>query len=187
MQVLNVLKINEIFYSIQGEGHNTGMPCVFIRFSGCNTNCHWCDTKYHKYFTILSIKEILERVAQYPCRNVIFTGGEPTIQPYQVLLNDLKTERYWVGVETNGTKHLGAGFDWITVSPKVNVKQERGNELKVIFEGRNVEEFFDRLPDFDHYYLQPLSMSNIQETVEYVLNHPRWNLSLQCQKLIGLR
>lgn len=181
-----MLKINEIFYSLQGEGHNTGMPCIFIRFAGCNKKCSWCDTK-HETYTDESISNIISKIKRYKCKNVIFTGGEPTIQDIQPLERELSRLGYWTGIETNGT-NKGIIFDYITISPKdKNVELKVCEECKVVWTGKEDLKWFEDNIIADFYYLQPCSMNNIKEVVRVVKLNPKWRLSLQCQKLINIK
>lgn len=190
MQAPDILRVNEIFYSIQGEGRNTGLPAVFVRLSGCNRSCHFCDTKYHAdTFREMTADEILVAVEAFPTRNVILTGGEPTIQNLDPLWLALSAADYWTAIETNGDRFIGQSFDWITVSPKERhiLGQDGGDELKVVWRGEDVDHYLEDYPNFDYYFLQPCSGKNIRETAEYVKRHPKWRLSLQCQKLISIR
>jgi len=186
------LRVNEIFYSIQGEGARTGTPAVFIRLSGCNLSCDFCDTKYHRFGFDLDVADILTAVMEYdPCRQVVITGGEPLLQEdTELLAYNLHVRNFFVQLETNGSLplHQPKDFDWITVSPKIKpLAITSGNELKVIFLGHDVEHWRTEYPDFGIYCLQPCSGRNIVETVEYVKAHPAWRLSLQWQRLLFIR
>lgn len=114
-------KINEIFYSLQGEGCFTGTPAVFIRFSGCNLQCDFCDTA-HQEGVWMSDQEIIEEVENYPAAHVVFTGGEPGLQLTRELVLALKEKGKFIQIETNGTVVLPEGIDWITCSPKPEKK-----------------------------------------------------------------
>lgn len=179
-------KINEIFYSLQGEGYHTGTPAVFIRFSGCNLKCAFCDTQ-HEEGVMMIDEEILAEVRKYPARMVILTGGEPSIQIDGSLIDALHEAGKYVAVETNGTRPLPAGVDWVTCSPKqgTQLAVEHIDEVKVVYEGQDITPY-ERL-SADHFFLQPCSCGNTAETVDCVLNHPRWRLSLQTHKLIDIR
>ena len=190
-------RINEIFYSLQGEGYFTGTPAVFLRFSGCNLRCGFCDTR-HEEFTEMSPADIVARLREYPSRHVIVTGGEPSLQLDQMLVDMLHDEGFFIQIETNGTRQLPEGFDWVTCSPKGTatgesaVKLRHIDELKVVYEGQDVESLANSLPAM-HYFLQPCSSpryeggSNTADTVAYILAHPHWRLSLQTHKLIDIR
>ena len=111
-------RIVEIFESLQGEGWNTGMPAVFVRLGKCNLACGWCDTDYLK-FSMMSLSDILGRLKTYTARNIIITGGEPTIQPHlDTLLDALKAEGYFLCIETNGLKPAPPQIDYVATSPK---------------------------------------------------------------------
>lgn len=109
-------KINEIFYSLQGEGFHVGTPAVFVRFSGCNLECEFCDTR-HEEGVMMSDEEILEQVCQYPCKTVILTGGEPGLWVDEDLVAALHKAGKYVCIETNGTCVLPESIDWVTCSP----------------------------------------------------------------------
>ena len=113
------MRVNEIFYSIQGEGHYTGTPAVFVRLAGCNLNCWFCDTEFHS-FTEMSEDEIVAEASQYPSRYMVITGGEPTLQLTASLTSKLHAIGFYIMLETNGTQPLpeGCAVDWITCSPK---------------------------------------------------------------------
>lgn len=115
------MKVNEIFYSLQGEGRWTGTPAVFVRFSGCNLKCPFCDTDHNEGVPITE-KEIITEIEKYPAEHVIFTGGEPTLQLTRTLVDNLHDKGKIIHIETNGTIALPDGLekfiDWITVSPK---------------------------------------------------------------------
>lgn len=179
-------KINEIFYSLQGEGYHTGTPAVFIRFSGCNLRCPFCDTR-HEQGTEMSDEAILAEVAQYPAQTVILTGGEPALWIDEELIELLHRTGKYICIETNGTRPLPEGIDWVTCSPKPGgpLRIERMDEVKVVYEGQELAPY-EALPA-RHFFLQPCSGKNIPETVDCVMRHPRWRLSLQTHKLIDIR
>lgn len=194
------IRINEIFYSIQGEGFWAGSPAVFVRFSGCNRKCYFCDTE-HESYQEMTIGEIVDAVSKFsPCKHVIITGGEPLIQEkgFYALCDALVKGGYIIHVETNGDFLVDKSrVHWITVSPKgPEWKQRTGMELKVVFINQKKEELDAYLfsdansSGFLHYYLQPCSTpegSNIADVVEYIKKDPCWTLSVQLHKLIGVR
>jgi len=203
---MKTLNINECFYSLQGEGARAGMPAVFLRLAGCNLRCEFCDTKYaydqgqelttEKAVCLIHSKA--QAVNPPVCRNVIITGGEPAIQ-MDGLMDLVRRLRGWkpawnIGIETNGTIDIsGLGLDWITVSPKppAPLIQRTGHELKVLFfpelERRIGIEIIRSTTEFLYHFIQPVSMKNVEAVVLYIKKHPHWRLSLQWQKLIGIK
>ena len=178
-------RINEIFHSLQGEGRFTGTPVIFVRFSGCNLQCSFCDTKFDSY-TEYTGDELLSVVKKYPCKRIVFTGGEPTLQIDQELFNAFKNEEYKLHIETNGTNIISFPFDWITVSPKEKWIQKKGNELKVVYTRQELNQYFTNTK-FKYRYLQPCSMKNTKEVIKIILEDSRWKLSLQTQKMLNIR
>lgn len=179
-------KINEIFYSLQGEGFHTGTPAVFVRFSGCNLRCGFCDTRYETGVE-MSDEEILAEVQQYPCRMVILTGGEPGLWVDEALVDALHRIGKYVCIETNGTQVLPENIDWVTCSPKEGglLRLKRIDEVKVVYVGQDVSPYL-ALPASQH-FLQPCSCQNTEEVVAYIQEHPQWRLSLQTHKLIHIQ
>lgn len=192
------MRINEIFYSIQGEGRFTGHAAVFVRFAGCNLKCPFCDTDFNDY-TELTEDEIVENVKRYGCKLCVMTGGEPTLQLTASLVDKLHKENIFVAVETNGTRDVPENVDWITCSPKEafvgNVGKpiiKKANELKLVFDGKH--DVKDYGIDSENYYLQPCDTGFVKpneeikkELVKYVLNHNKWIISLQTQKVLNVR
>ena len=188
-------KVNEIFYSLQGEGYFTGTPAVFLRLSGCNRNCSFCDTA-HASYTLMTATEIAAATAPYPSRHIVVTGGEPLLQLDGALIGALHSEGFFVQVETNGSLPAPAGVDWVTCSPKDEpLCINRVDELKIVYQGPDVEAIADTIaartalcgsPPPTHYFLQPCSGLNIPQTVAYIKAHPHWRLSLQAHKLINI-
>lgn len=179
-------KINEIFYSLQGEGYHTGTPAVFVRFSGCNLKCSFCDTQ-HEEGTLMTDDEIIAEVSKYPAATVILTGGEPSLWIDDALVDRLHEAGKYVCIETNGTRPLPASIDWVTCSPKQGARLAitRMDEVKVVYEGQYIS-IYERL-SAEHFFLQPCSCYNTALTVDYVMRHPKWRLSLQTHKLIDIR
>lgn len=193
------MRVNEIFYSLQGEGFYVGVPSVFIRLSGCNLQCSFCDTT-HQSFTDMSESEIADVVAQYPAQHVVITGGEPSLQLTASLIELLHSLGKEVAVETNGTHFLPENVDWITLSPKdafitsasAKVVLKHCNEMKVVFAGNELPNYDDIA--CDHFFLQPCDVGDkgknkeiVEATIAYCLQHPKWRLSLQTHKLVGIR
>ena len=204
--------VKEIFYTLQGEGANTGRPAVFLRFAGCNlwsgreedrstAVCQFCDTDFVGGMKFSSAEELAAAVAaEYPGapprgqRFVVCTGGEPLLQLDRPLIDALHAHGFEIAVETNGTIEAPAGLDWICVSPKANAPlvQTRGNELKVVYPQEDLDNL-DNLQnlDFTHFFVQPMDGPDLDRNAElaaaYCLEHPRWRLSLQTHKLLGIR
>lgn len=185
-----VYKVNEIFCSVQGEGMHTGLPAVFLRMSGCNRRCPFCDTD-HIAFTEMTIGQIIEAVSAFPPRHVIVTGGEPAMQIDRALVDALHNAGFVIHIETNGTLSLPEGIDWVTLSPKDAPDASHyavlsPDEVKIVYQEQDVEAY-RKIFDCPNFLLQPCSCANIPETVAYVLSHPHWRLSLQAHKLIDVR
>lgn len=186
------MKINEIFYSLQGEGRYTGTPAVFIRFSGCNLKCSFCDT-IHQKATELTEEQIITKIKEYPSKFVVLTGGEPSMQVTAEFVEKLHDNGYYVTIETNGTFMCPDSIDWITCSPKYKkVVLNRIDELKVVYQGQDMKQYNHLAAK--EYYLQPcdyknkeLNQDNIDKTINFIKNHPKWKLSLQTQKILNVQ
>jgi 7-carboxy-7-deazaguanine synthase len=208
--------VKELFYTLQGEGANTGRPAVFCRFAGCNlwtgheadratAVCRFCDTDFvgtdgpggGNYADADQLISAIENCWPWECRPfvrtfVVFTGGEPLLQMTAALVDELHDRGFDIAVETNGTRPVLPGLDWVCVSPKAgaDLVQQCGDELKLIYPQPGAEpERYERL-DFRHFFLQPMDgparERNTQLAVRYCLEHPRWRLSLQTQKILGI-
>ena len=198
-------RIVEIFESLQGEGYNTGMSAVFIRLGKCNLACAWCDTDYLT-FTMMSLADILGRLKSYTARNIIITGGEPTIQPHlEVLLNALKSAGYRLYLETNGLNPAPPQIDYVAASPKAcyAAKYEQqcikqADEVRIVADG-DVLAFCAAMEQkirAEHYYLSPCEQNgemNIYDTIRQIglLNSRpdaavHWQLSVQTHKWVGI-
>ena len=195
------MRVNEIFHSLQGEGYNSGTPAVFIRFSGCNLQCPFCDTQ-HESGTEMTEQEVVEAVKHLAPRSslVVITGGEPALQLTASLVDALHEIGKRVAVETNGTLPLPPNVDWITLSPK---NAWLGNEampvltcadeLKVLYDGSHDPSAFDSIAA-THRFLQPMDTGDanrnadlMQQAADYCLQHPQWRLSLQIHKILNIR
>ena len=195
-----VYPVNEIFYSLQGEGFNTGTPSVFIRLSGCNLHCTFCDT-HHQRHTMMALPQIVAEVMRYPdAPLIVLTGGEPTLHIDDSLIKALKMTGKRIAIETNGTRPVPHGIDWVTLSPKGSFiggdmqpcVLTSCDELKVVYMGQDLGQY-DAI-DAQHRFLQPCFVddekqchANVQACVEAVLTHPTWRLSLQTHRLLGIR
>lgn len=196
---MSVMRINEIFFSLQGEGFHTGTPAVFVRFSGCNLRCSFCDTEFSS-FTEMTEEKIVDevyRLADGFGAFVVLTGGEPSLQVTESLVDKLHDNGCYVAMETNGTHLVPNNVDWVTCSPKENSRIVLGeaNELKVVYCGQDVEQY-RQIVHAPNNFLQPLdsvskldgtSTQNTAETIAYIQAHPWWRLSLQTHKLLGIR
>ena len=191
----DIMRINEIFYSIQGEGRYAGTPAVFVRFAGCNLRCPFCDTEFESY-SEMTEDEIVAVVKAYPANHVILTGGEPTLQLTTSLLQKLNEKECIVHIETNGTKLLPDGpIHWVTCSPKsAPLNIQRIDELKVVYQGQDVAHYLQTLPQPKVFCLQPCDTGDsernrqlLEQTIQYILDHPQWNLSLQTHKIINVK
>lgn len=199
-----MMRVNEIFYSLQGEGFNTGMPAVFIRFSGCNLQCPFCDTN-HTDGKEMTEGDIIEEVSRYKANLVVVTGGEPALQLTESLVEMLHLLGKTVAVETNGTVELPENVDWITLSPKDMFFGEKAkpvlkyaDELKLVFDGdcKDARPCVSTYANINvkHRFLQPCDTGDpeknneiIQKTIEYCKEHPEWRLSLQTHKILNIR
>ena len=206
--------VKEIFYTLQGEGANAGRPAVFCRFSGCNlwtgrerdratAICDFCDTDFVGVGPdggkFASAADLADAVAsKWPSgdrvhRLVVCTGGEPLLQLDADAIDALHAHGFEIAVETNGTQEPPRGLDWICVSPKARAELvlRRGNELKLVYPQPGFEpEQFESLA-FDEFFLQPMDgpalAANTRAALAYCLKHPRWRLSIQTHKLLGIR
>ncbi len=204
-------KVNEIFFTLQGEGAHSGIPAVFVRFSGCNLRCPWCDTDFTNY-TPMTAEQIVKEVRElYDIPNerhkmCVLTGGEPSLQVDKPLIDALHDAGFYICIETNGTRPLPQGIDWITCSPKEGTKiaLKQVNEVKVVFTGTYDPQVWREQLKAEHWLLQPLRYTgewlmenvdawendrndNLDDTVRYILTHPFWRLSIQLHKIVGLR
>lgn len=207
--------IKELFYTLQGEGAQTGRPAVFCRFAGCNlwsgreadraeAVCTFCDTDFvgtdgdggGKFRTAAELAAAVESkwpASEITRRFVVCTGGEPLLQLDAELVDALHAAGFEIAVETNGTQPAPSGLDWICVSPKAEAPLvlTSGDELKLVFPQLDAPpERFASL-DFRHFFLQPMDGPALEQhtraAAEYCLAHPRWRLSLQTHKLLGIR
>lgn len=205
--------IKEIFYTLQGEGAQAGRPAVFCRFSGCNlwsgreadratAICQFCDTDFvgtdgvlgGKY-DVPSLVQAIDRLwpAAYPAsKYVVFTGGEPTLQLDQALIEGVHAAGFEAAIETNGTLPVPAGVDWICVSPKMGstLQVRAGSELKVVIPqaGQNLSEY--ETLAFRHFFVQPMDGPELERNTKLAIDvckqNPKWKLSLQTHKLLQI-
>lgn len=210
-----VYSVKELYFTLQGEGVQTGRPAVFCRFSGCNlwsgresersgAVCQFCDTDFvgtdgHGGGRFDGAKSLADAIvdtwasaSEEGIPYVVFTGGEPLLQLDTPLVKKLKQEKFQTGVETNGTILAPQGLDWICVSPKSNASlvQRSGNELKLVYPQIGVDPARYKTLAFDHFLLQPKDGPdrdiNTSKAVEYCSEHRGWSVSIQTHKLFGL-
>ena len=184
-------RVNEIFYSLQGEGYWTGTPMVFVRLSGCNLRCPFCDTD-HSAFREMTAAEIVAEALRLSsgCRRLCLTGGEPALQLDAELVRAFHDAGFVIHLETNGTRLLPEGVDWITLSPKYQaVVLPRADEVKLVLSEGTDPSRWEAFPAAWH-FLQPCDQGgvmNTRECLDYLLEHPQWRLSLQTHKLLNIR
>jgi 7-carboxy-7-deazaguanine synthase (Cx14CxxC type) len=208
--------VKEIFYSVQGEGAHAGRPAVFVRFAGCNlwsgreedrssARCRFCDTDFvgtngQGGGRFETARDLVESVRGYwPARAandvgpyVICTGGEPLLQLDAALIDELHRIGAKIAVETNGTVASPPGLDWICMSPKAGneLRVHRGDELKLVYPQAGLDPASLLGLDFEYFFLQPMDGPHVEENtkaaLDYCMDHPRWRLSLQTHKLLGV-
>lgn len=193
-------KINEIFYSLQGEGFHAGTPAVFVRFSGCNLRCSFCDTQ-HQAGQMMSVQEIVEEVNKYPLAPlVVLTGGEPSLFIDEAFVAELKQKTgKRIAIETNGTRPLPNNLDWVTLSPKSAFEGgdlepyvlKTCDELKVVYLGQDLVQYAGI--EAKHRFLQPCfcedetqRKANMKACVVAVMHNPGWRLSLQVHRVLNI-
>jgi len=185
MSEMKTYNINEIFYSLQGEGFHTGKPAIFIRFAGCNLKCWFCDTN-HEHGIEMTIEQIYNKISQYPSKHIVLTGGEPTLQVDEDITTFLKEKGYYLQIETNGTHKIPPLIDWVTCSPKTYVVLDYMDELKLVYTGQDISQFENM--NAKHFYLQPCDgADNTNKVISIIKNNPKWRLSLQIHKLLNIR
>lgn len=190
------LIVNEIFYSLQGEGGRSGEASIFIRLTKCNLACSFCDTDFAEGDT-MTLEKILDVIKVYPCKWIIWTGGEPTIQLKDEHLLFFRERGYKQAIETNGTRRVPSLIDYITCSPKQDYESIR-TRIPAVDEIRMPIKEGDPIPDItifpkaDNYFLSPIfdadkiNIENVNYCVELIKEYPQWRLSLQIHKLIHI-
>jgi 7-carboxy-7-deazaguanine synthase (Cx14CxxC type) len=205
--------VKEIFKTLQGEGAQAGRAAVFCRFAGCNlwsgrevdrseAVCSFCDTDFvgtdgpggGRFHTAAALADAIAETwgPGAERRMVVLTGGEPLLQLDAGLIGAMHARGFRVAVETNGTIAAPRGIDWICVSPKAGaaLEQRHGQELKLVYPQAGAQpDLFEGL-DFEHFFLQPMDGPDLRHNMElaiaYCLDHPRWRISLQTHKLMGI-
>ncbi|MFP5328715.1 MAG: 7-carboxy-7-deazaguanine synthase [Alphaproteobacteria bacterium] len=206
--------VKELFLTLQGEGVQAGSRAVFLRFAGCNlwsgreqdrasAQCTFCDTDFvgtdgaggGKFADPQSLADAVERAwgEGREGRLAVITGGEPMLQLDQALLDALHARGFRVAIETNGTLPVLGGLDWVCVSPKAgtNVVQRSGDELKLVWPQDGIDPAELEGWDFDHFLVQPMDCADrdaaMEAAIALAMERPRWRLSLQAHKVVGLR
>jgi len=196
-----LLPVMEMFYSIQGEGFNTGKPAAFIRVGGCDVGCHWCDVKESwdaALHPLTSVSDIVDYAHAFPANAVVITGGEPLMYNLDPLCDNLKEKGVTIYLETCGGYPLTGQYDWICLSPKRNLDARRdmlhmADELKVIVHDRDdfawAERNADKVKQNCRLFLQP-EWSRYTEIlpviVDYIKAHPQWMVSIQAHKFMHI-
>jgi len=196
-----LLPVMEEFYSIQGEGYNTGQAAYFIRIGGCDVGCHWCDVKESwnaKLHPLMPVEGIIERAAEYPAKAVVITGGEPALYNLEPLCRGLKDKEISIYIETSGSAEPKGVFDWVCLSPKIKSPPvpsayTMADELKVIISREEdlawAEEQEAKVGPGCMLFLQAewsVSEKMMPVIVDYILNHPQWHISLQSHKYMHI-
>lgn len=192
-------KIHKIFYSLIGEGFFTGTPAVFISFAGCNLHCSFCDAA-DLDGSNMSLYQIVNEIKKYPnAHHIVLTGGEPAIFIDQDFVDAIKRTGKFIIIETNGTKNLPKGIDWVTFSPKHSfaggdaapLLLKECNELRVVYLGQDISQY--AAIKAEHRYLQPCYCEEeemrkyiLRSCINAVLANPDWALSMQIQRIIGI-
>lgn len=203
---MSEFRIVEIFESLQGEGYNTGMPAIFVRFAGCNLNCTWCDTNFRQ-FTRFSLDELMTKIQEYKSNNIIITGGEPTmVKNLSLLLRPLKAKGYFIAMESNGLGKVDPLIDYLAISPKFcyqsryqKSQQTKANEVRIVVEEHDdfihFCHYIEKHIHAPRYFLSPCEKNgefNMLKTIELLgeLNQKRidnkWLLSFQTHKLANI-
>jgi len=203
--------VKEIFLTLQGEGMQAGRRAVFLRMSGCNlwsgreqdrgkAQCFFCDTDFvgtdgangGRYDAVSLARKVADLWGEGETRLVVVTGGEPLLQLDTALIDALHAQGFEIAVETNGTIEAPPGIDWICVSPKAgtDIVQRQGNELKLVWPQLSIDPNELSTWDFGAFLIQPMDCDMRDEalasSIDLVMNNPRWRLSLQTHKLLGL-
>lgn len=196
------LPLVEEFYTVQGEGYNTGKAAYFIRLGGCDVGCKWCDAKESwnpQLYPPVDVDTIIAKTLECKARSIVITGGEPLLYPLDYITTKLKSDDVEIFLETSGSHPLSGVFDWICLSPKrqsppLEQIYSKADELKVIIQDFEqdiawAEECRAKVGSKTRLYLQPewsMFSKNIDQIVEYVKAHPEWQISLQTHKFMHI-
>lgn len=201
IEIKKTLPLVESFYTLQGEGHNTGRATYFIRLAGCNVRCSWCDAKNtwnEAKYPQVDIKDIVAEAAKHPAKTVVITGGEPFLHDLTPLCKELHKQNFEILIETSGSAPYSGEFDWICVSPKRKLPPteemcKKASELKVVISTEDDFQWADQHSKMTSpgciLYLQPewdKSQTILPKIVEYIKEHPQWRISLQTHKFMNI-
>mgnify|MGYP001066137619 CR=1 FL=1 len=209
------LRVKEIFFSLQGEGARTGSPNIFIRLAGCNKNCSFCDTDW-KDGVDYTLDKLVPIISRYPCSSIIWTGGEPTLQLDEEIVEFFKEQGFYQAIETNGSNPVPLGIDYVTCSPKEgvtirdlweNFNNKQLDEFRYLITKDTISGINNQLPDIEnlpnaaHYFISPMFEGTlyvpeiVNACVEYIKSeynwfnkytNKLWKLSVQIHKIIGI-
>lgn len=195
------IPVMEHFYTIQGEGNYTGSAAYFIRLAGCDVGCVWCDVKESWIVSehqIMNINELILEIQKYPSKLIVITGGEPLIYDLKPLTAALKSKGYIINIETSGAYPLSGQLDWICLSPKKFKAPlpeiiKLAHELKIIIYNKSdfkwAESFVENTSNNCQYFLQPewsTKEKMMPQTIEYVMQNPKWRISIQTHKYLNI-
>lgn len=204
------LRVNDIFYTIQGEGAHAGEAAIFIRLAGCNLSCEFCDTAYET-FREIDVSNILQSIPDIPCKTIVWTGGEPTLQLTHEMIAYFKSKGYSQAIETNGSVVVPYGLDYVSCSPKVPIHilltnlryYPRIGEFRYLVGRKTMGDgifppSIALLPKAEHYYVSPLFVgnahekldldkTNLQLAIDWVKANPEWKLTIQQHKIWNIR
>ncbi len=192
------LKVNELFYSLQGEGGRQGEASIFIRLSGCNLHCDFCDTEFESG-EWMELDQILDQINDFSCKWIIWTGGEPSLQLNDEILLFFKEKGYKQAIESNGCFPFSPLLDYTVCSPKGNIsyaklKNKKVSEIRIPVRVGNEIPSIAGLPEADSYFLSPIfeseeetTAANVTFCIEEIKKNPIWRLSVQIHKLIGIK
>lgn len=189
------MRVKDIFYSLQGEGARSGEASIFIRLSGCNLCCPFCDTDYSGFIE-MSIEEIRDAIVDYKCDWIVWTGGEPTLQLTDDIVSYFKSNGFNQAIESNGTKSIPKGLDYVVISPKsgYKIKAKWANEVRIpVSVGDDISKY--DMIESNHYYLSPvfdendqIIKENLDYCIDYILNtNNNWRLTTQDHKIWNIQ
>jgi 7-carboxy-7-deazaguanine synthase len=200
-RIVTTYPLMEAFYTVQGEGFHQGKAAFFIRLAGCDVGCVWCDVKESwdslKY-PLVNVKDMVAQASAYPSKTIVITGGEPLLHDCSSLTNALQAAGFFTHLETSGSSELSGNWNWICLSPKkfkapLPSVAAQANELKIVVYHKSdflwAEQWAQKVPSDCKLFLQPEWSRRdivIPEIIDYVLRHPRWEVSMQIHKYLNV-